>query len=163
MFPKLNFPEYHFKFKMTNGKKQIFDNVRKKFILLTPEEWVRQHVIKFLYIEKKYPISLVAIEKSISINNMNKRCDVVFYNNKGNPKVIIECKAPDVNINQKVFDQIARYSSALNPALLIVTNGINHFCFGLDIKKQTYVFIKTFPTLIRFNLYKSHREGGLLE
>lgn len=145
MFPKLNFPEYTFKFKMLGAKKQIFDEARKKFIVLTPEEWVRQNIIKFLCEEKRYPKSLMVVEKTIKINNMHKRCDIVFYNKKGKPIVIVECKAPDININQKVFDQIARYSKALNPDLLIVTNGLKHFCCMIDFTKEKYTFYKTIP------------------
>jgi len=114
-------------------------------VILTPEEWVRQNFLKYLVEEKKYPASLIAVEKEFKLNNLSKRSDAVIYNKQGNPYLIIECKAPEVKIDQKVFDQIARYNMVLNVELLVVTNGLQHFCCKLDAENDTYYFLKEIP------------------
>lgn len=142
---QLNFPSYTFRFKNSENKLSIFDDIRKKFIVLTPEEWVRQNCINFLLIEKKYPRSLINVEKELSINGIKKRYDIVVYKPDGNIRVLIECKAPGVPINQKTFDQIAQYNLTLKADLLMVTNGLSHYYCRMDYQKKKYDFLKEIP------------------
>jgi len=146
---RLNLPTYSFNIKFKEQRKYIFDFIRKKYVLLTPEEWVRQNFLKYLVEEKKYPASLIAVEKEFKLNTLSKRSDAVVYNRLGQPFLIIECKATNVHINQKVFDQIARYNMKLNVEYLIVTNGLEHYCCKIDVEKQNYIFLKDVPELIR--------------
>lgn len=141
MLPQLNLPTYSFKFKELNQRTQIFDSVRKKYIVLTPEEWVRQNFIQYLIQEKKFPASLIAIEMGLKYNKLQKRGDVVIYDNYGKPFVIVECKAPHIKITQDVFDQIARYNMVLKVKYLIVTSGLQHYCCLMDYEKGTYLFM----------------------
>mgnify|MGYP002260423633 FL=1 len=120
---ELKFPSYAFRLKSSENKTLIFDIVRKKYVILTQEEWVRQHVVHFLLKEKNYPISLIAVEKQLKINARVKRTDIVVYNKLGTPELLIECKAPSVKITQTTFDQIARYNLTANSNFLMVTNG----------------------------------------
>ncbi|MBA6156573.1 type I restriction enzyme HsdR N-terminal domain-containing protein [Tenacibaculum sp. S7007] len=143
---KLNLPSYAFKLKSNENKTLIFDNLRKKHVVLTPEEWVRQHFVQFLIEEKNYPVSLIAIEKQLTINNLKKRTDIVLFSSDGTPNIIVECKAPNIKINQATFDQIARYNLKLNAKYLIVTNGLQHFFCMLDKEKETYVFLQDIPS-----------------
>jgi hypothetical protein len=110
---KLNLPNYKFRVKSNENKTLIFDNLRKKYMVLTPEEWVRQHFVQFLIQEKKYPVSLIALEKQLTINNRKKRTDILVFNKEGYPEIIVECKAPKIKITQATFDQIARYNLKL--------------------------------------------------
>lgn len=142
---KLNFPEYSFRFKNSENKVLIFDEIRKKFVVLTPEEWVRQHVIKFLLQEKKYPKSYINVEKNIKINGLTKRYDVVIFNPDGSIFLLVECKAPEVSITQNVFDQIARYNLKLNAQHLMVTNGLNNYFCQMDFLNEKYIFLKELP------------------
>ncbi|MDQ3111135.1 MAG: type I restriction enzyme HsdR N-terminal domain-containing protein [Bacteroidota bacterium] len=143
--PRLNFPHYDFRLRGNNPRPEIFDEVRKKWVTLTPEEWVRQHAVKWVIEEKKYPASLLAIEKSIAVNGLVKRCDIVAFDRSGIPLLIVECKAHDVVISQHVFDQAARYNMTLNVNLFLLTNGMNHFCCVADHEKQSYAFLKELP------------------
>lgn len=147
----LNFPEYSFKTKTENGSSFIFDAFRKKWVVLTPEEWVRQHVLCFLTEEKKYPASLIETEKQIELNELKKRCDIIVNNNNGIPKMIVECKAPSVNITQQTFDQAIRYNMVLNVPFLLLTNGLKHYCFELKNNHEP-VILKQIPE------YKAIRE-----
>lgn len=142
---KLNLPEFNFSYRLFKGKRQIFDVVRKKFVSLTPEEWVRQNFIAWLIQAKKYPAGLIAVEKELSFNNMKKRYDAVIYNNKHVPAMLIECKAPGVSIIQKAFDQAARYNLVVKVRHLIITNGINHYYCSIDFEKGTYAFNDQVP------------------
>ena len=142
---KLNFPTYSFRFKNSENKVSIFDEIRKKFILLTPEEWVRQHVVQFLLQDKKYPKSYINVEKLIKINDLSKRYDVVVFQPNGEIFLLIECKAPEVAISQQTFDQIARYTLVLIAKYLMVTNGLNHYFCQMDFKNEKYVFLKELP------------------
>ena len=142
---KLNLPDYKFKLKSNENKTLIFDNLRKKYMVLTPEEWVRQHFVQFLIEEKNYPPSLIAIEKQVLVNNLKKRSDILVFNKEGNPDIIVECKAPKIKITQTTFDQLARYNSTLNANFLVVTNGLNHFYCKMDFENETYVFLKEIP------------------
>ncbi|MCF6167841.1 type I restriction enzyme HsdR N-terminal domain-containing protein [Lutibacter sp.] len=141
----LNLPTYKFKIKNTKNKYTIFDIVRKKYVSLTPEEWVRQHLIHYLVEEKKYPVSLIAIEKQLTINNLTKRTDILVFNLEGTPEIIVECKAPSIKITQHTFDQIARYNLKLNANYLIVSNGLKHYYCKMDFLKKEYVFLDTIP------------------
>jgi hypothetical protein len=144
----LNLPTYKFKIKSNENKYSIFDIVRKKYVFLTPEEWVRQHFIHFLIEEKKYPVSLIAVEKKVTINNLTKRTDILIFNTEGLPNIIVECKAPSIKLNQESFDQIARYNLKLNANYLIVTNGLEHFFCSMDKKNKQYIFLKDIPNYI---------------
>ena len=142
---KLNFPTYSFRFKNSENKVSIFDEIRKKFILLTPEEWVRQHVVQFLLQDKKYPKSYINVEKLIKINDLSKRYDVVVFQPNGEIFLLIECKAPEVPISQQTFDQIARYNLVLKAKYLMVTNGLNHYFCQMDFENEKYEFLKEVP------------------
>ncbi len=142
---KLNFPTCAFKLKSSENKTLIFDIVRKKYVIVTPEEWVRQHVVHFLLKEKNYPISLIAIEKQLKINKRVKRTDIIVFNKQGTPEILIECKAPSVKITQTTFDQIARYNLSANSNFLMVTNGLENYYCKIDTVKETYIFLKDIP------------------
>ncbi|HQV34914.1 MAG TPA: type I restriction enzyme HsdR N-terminal domain-containing protein [Flavobacterium sp.] len=142
---KLNFSDYSFRFKNSENKVSVFDEIRKKFIVLTPEEWVRIHVVQYLIQEKNYPKSLINVEKLIKINTISKRYDIVVYQPNGEIFLLIECKKPDVSINQLVFDQIARYNLTLKAKYLMVTNGLNHYFCQMDFEQERYVFLKDIP------------------
>ena len=142
---QLNLPTYKFRIKSSENKLFIFDILRKKYVNLTPEEWVRQHFVHFLIKEKKYPISLIAVEKKLTINKLTKRTDILVFNNKGLPNIIVECKAPSVKITQETFDQIARYNLKLEANYLITTNGLEHFYCKMDTKNEQYIFLKNLP------------------
>ena len=148
MVQQLNFPTYPFRFKNSENKPSIFDDIRKKFIVLTPEEWVRQHCVNFLMIEKKYPKSLINVEKELFINGRKKRYDIVVYNSDGSINILIECKAPKIPITQKTFDQIAQYNLTLNANLLMVTNGLNHYYCQMDYDNERYHFLKDIPKYV---------------
>lgn len=143
---QLNFPVYNFRFKNSENKVSIFDEIRKKFIILTPEEWVRQHVIRFLLEEKKYPKSLINVEKILKINDLRKRYDVVVFNPDGSIFILIECKAPEIKTAQATFDQIARYNMTLKAQFLMVTNGHNHYFCQMDFENEKYQFLTELPT-----------------
>lgn len=123
----------------------VFDNIRRKFIVLTPEEWVRQHVVHYLLAEKHYPKSLINVEKMLKVNGLTKRYDVVVFNPDGSIKILVECKAPDVAISQTVFDQIARYNLVMDAEFLMVTNGLNHYFCRTDFEAKQYIFLKSLP------------------
>ena len=142
---KLNFPVYSFRFKNSENKVAIFDEIRKKFILLTPEEWVRQHTVQFLLQDKKFPKSYINVEKLIKINDLSKRYDVVVFQPNGAIFLLIECKAPEVPISQNTFDQIARYNLVLKAKYLMVTNGLNHYFCEMDFENEKYNFLKEIP------------------
>lgn len=142
---KLQFPSYSFRFKNSENKIAIFDEIRKKFILLTPEEWVRQHVVQYLLQDKNYPKSYINIEKLIKVNELNKRYDIVVFQPNGELFLLIECKAPEVKITQQTFDQIARYNLVLNAKYLMVSNGLNHYFCKIDFENEKYVFLEELP------------------
>ena len=142
---KLNFPEYQFRFKSNENKRLIFDEIRKKFVVLTPEEWVRQHTIQFLLSEKKYPASHISVEKQLKLHDTIKRYDIVLYNRDGRIRLIVECKAPNIKITQDTFDQIARYNFVLNADLLMVTNGFDHYFCKMNFETEKYEFLKELP------------------
>ena len=142
---QLNYPKYQFRFKSSENKVSIFGEIRKKFVILTPEEWVRQHTIQFLIQEKKYPKSLINVEKLVKVNDLNKRYDIIVFNPDGSIFLIVECKAHSVKITQDTFDQIARYNLALNAQYLMITNGLNHYYCQMDYEQQRYDFLRSIP------------------
>lgn len=139
---KLNFPEYSFRFKNRENKRLIFDPIRKKYIVLTPEEWVRQHALQYLIQEKGFSASLINVEKQLILNNTKKRYDIVIYNADGSIFLIVECKAPTIEITQETFDQIARYNLVTKATYLMVTNGLSHYYCQMDYEQQRYIFLK---------------------
>ncbi|WP_029033573.1 type I restriction enzyme HsdR N-terminal domain-containing protein [Salinimicrobium terrae] len=141
----LNFPRYSFRFKNSENKVAVFDELRKKFVLLTPEEWVRQHVVHFLIQEKKFPKSLLNVEKQLKIHDLIKRYDVIAYRPDGSTHLVVECKAASVPITQETFDQIARYNLALKATYLMVTNGLQHYFCQLDYAAEKYHFLTDLP------------------
>lgn len=145
----LNFPEYNFRFKNSENNYLIFDDIRKKFVVLQPEEWVRQHVVKFLINEKKYPKTLINVEKQLTVNGLTKRYDIVIFHPNGNINVLIECKAPKIVIDQTTFDQIARYNLQLQADYLMVTNGLDHFYCKMDFEAEKYSFLRDIPDFSR--------------
>ena len=140
---KLNLPEYPLKLKTENGIKKIFDPIRKKWLQLTPEEWVRQSFLMYMHEEKKYPLSLTETEKLLKLYNTTKRADIVFNDRSLRPIVIVECKAPEVKLDQSTFDQIIRYHYALKVKVLIITNGLKHYAFRFTNDK--FEFLEEIP------------------
>lgn len=141
----LNLPPASLKITDRCGKKYVFDILRKRYVVLTPEEWVRQHFVHCLVDRLGYPSGLLANEVSISLNGTSRRCDTVLYSSSLVPRMIVEYKAPDVNISQQVFDQITRYNIVLRVDYLVVTNGISHYCCKVDYKTGGYVFLPSVP------------------
>ncbi len=127
----------------------IFDAIRKKFVVLQPEEWVRQHCVQYLMEVKNYPKSLINVEKKLEINTLTKRYDIVIFNTDGSIHLIVECKAPKIKIDQSTFDQIARYNLELNASYLMVTNGINHYYCQMDFENERYLFMEDLPEFSR--------------
>ena len=142
---KLNLPDYTFNIRKVNRNTEIFDFVRKKYVVLNPEEWVRQNFVRYLVEERKYPASLIAIEKTITVNKLKKRCDIVVYSRDRKPIIMVECKSSSIKISQSTFDQAARYNISLNVKYLIVTNGINHYSCIIEKDKSSYVFLEHIP------------------
>lgn len=142
---ELNLPKYEFRLKKEEGQVCIFDQIRKKYVVLNPEEWVRQHFVNFLIYEKQVPSGLIMLEKNLVYNKMNRRPDIVAHDRQGKPLFIVECKAPEVKISQDTFDQIVRYNSVLRVPYLIVTNGLNHYCCRMDYEHSTYNFLADIP------------------
>ena len=141
----LNLPSFPFKLQQQNGKNVIFDALRKKYVALTPEEWVRQHFIRFLTDYKGYPKGLLANEVQLVLNGTKKRCDTVLFNKDLSVRMIVEYKAPHIEITQAVFDQITRYNMVLKVDYLIVSNGINHYCCRIDYNTMSYTFLPEIP------------------
>lgn len=132
--------------KSEEEKTYIFDVVRKKYLLLTPEEWVRQNFIQYLNKVKKYPLGLMGVEQMVKYNSLKTRADIVMYNTEGKANIIVECKAPDVKITQDTFNQIAKYNSQLKVKYLLVTNGMNHYCCKMDYESNRITFLEEIPS-----------------
>lgn len=141
----LNLPEFTPKVAEKEGKRTIFDPVRQKYVALTPEEWVRQHFVHYLITRKGYPKELLANEVLVKLNGTSKRCDTVAYSPFLEPLVIVEYKAPHINITEAVFDQIARYNRVLHVEYLMVSNGLTHYCCKIDYTHRTYTFLEGIP------------------
>ncbi|MEX0986287.1 MAG: type I restriction enzyme HsdR N-terminal domain-containing protein [Bacteroidales bacterium] len=142
---KLNLPEYDLKLKRESGKTMIFDPFRSKFLVLTPEEYVRQHFARFLIEEKNYPASRMVTEYALTLNRMSKRCDILVFDRERQPVVLVECKSPDVKIGQEVFDQVARYNVVFKVKYLLVTNGLKHYCCRVDFETGNVEFLNNIP------------------
>ncbi|WP_372975070.1 type I restriction enzyme HsdR N-terminal domain-containing protein [Muriicola sp.] len=142
----LNFPGYRFRFKNSENNPLIFDVVRKKFVVLQPEEWVRQHVVRYLHEDKNYPLSLINVEKQIRVHTLSKRFDVVVFSPKGDIEILVECKAPKIKITEDSFDQAARYNLDLKARFLLVTNGLDHYFCRIDYENSSYIFIEDLPS-----------------
>ena len=145
MMINLNLPDYTFKLYKEDKRTKIFDEIRQKKIVLTPEEWVRQNFIRFLIEEKNYPKGLMAIEKGLKLNGLQKRTDILCYSKNGNPLLMVECKAPNISIKQSVFDQIGRYNIHFKLPYLIVTNGLEHYCALINFDTKQFSFLKEIP------------------
>ncbi|MBR4923048.1 MAG: type I restriction enzyme HsdR N-terminal domain-containing protein [Bacteroidaceae bacterium] len=142
----LNLPSYPAKILKRNGKNVIFDPLRQKYVALTPEEWVRQHFVHFLTDFKGYPKGLLANEIQLDLNDTKKRCDTVLFNKDLSARMIVEYKAPNIEITQAVFDQITRYNMVLKVEYLIVSNGIRHYCCRIDYNTLKYTFLPDIPS-----------------
>lgn len=142
MFPKLNLPEYEIKIK----DDQIWDPLRKKHLKITPEEWVRQNFIQYLIQDKEYSAGRMVSEHTVVYNGMQKRCDIAIFNQEMSVDIIVECKAPDVNLTEDTFYQIAKYAHVLQAPILILTNGINHYCAFVDVSNNELRFLKKIPS-----------------
>jgi hypothetical protein len=143
----LNLPPFEANIKKQNGMVKILDILRQKFVVLTPEEWVRQHFVHFLIEQKGYSKTLMANEVAVTLNGMSRRCDTVVYRQEGmKPLMIVEYKRPDVEITQRVFEQICRHNMVLEVEWLVVSNGLKHYCCQVDIKNGGYAFMKDIPS-----------------
>ena len=143
---KLNLPEYPFKITASEDKKMwIYDSFRKKKIILTPEEWVRQNLLTYLVKEKEYPASLISIESGIRVNQLEKRYDALIYNRKGAPVMLIECKAPGIPINQNTFDQISAYNLTVSADYFLLSNGLKHYCCRIKKPENKIEFFEDIP------------------
>lgn len=142
---ELNLPSFDIRLQRDNEGVKIFDRLRKKFIILTPEEWVRQHFVNYLINHKGFPESLMANEIGITLNGTRRRCDTVVFDKHGSPMVIVEYKASSIVISQSTFDQIVRYNMVLHARYLIVSNGMNHYCCRIDYDNMSYDFLKEVP------------------
>lgn len=142
---RLNLPAYTFRTKIEEGKQLIFDSIRKKFVVLTPEEWVRQNFIEYLKNEKKYPETLMAVEKQLKVNGKQRRFDLLVYLRNGQPHLIAEFKAPNVKITQDTFDQVVRYNMALRVERVVVSNGLQHFACEIDYVKNSFSYLPEIP------------------
>ena len=145
MFPQLHFPPFDIRTKVEGKRMMIFDGIRKKYVALTPEEWVRQHLIHYLVTEKGYPASLISVEAPHQYARVGKRSDVLIHNRNGQPLMLVECKAPEVNITQKVFEQIAVYNLTIHAPYLMVTNGLQHYCLTAASDASPSCFLHEVP------------------
>ena len=142
---RLNLPEYEINVVEKDGKRMIFDFLRRKYVALTPEEWVRQHFTHFLVSQKGYPKTLLANEAQLQIGDKHLRCDTVLYNKEMQPLMIVEYKAPQIQLQQKTFDQIAAYNLLLHADFLVVSNGLQHYCCQMVYEQRTYRFLTEIP------------------
>lgn len=143
--PNLIFPSYEFSIKSIGGKQYLFDTFRKKWVQITPEEWVRQHLAHYLVSHLKFPAGLMVIEGSLKLNGLPKRFDLLTYGKGGVPILLAECKAPSVKISQAVFDQASHYNIVLGVPYLLVTNGLQLFTCKIDTAKKEYAFLPDLP------------------
>ncbi len=142
---KLNLPEFDPKLTMRGNEQLIFDVVRRKHIVLTAEEWVRQHFLNYLIKHKAYPIGLIRVEQQVLVSGMPQRADIVVYSRNGQPIMVVECKAPGVELSNSTFAQAARYNISLGANYLVITNGMDHFCCKVNLESNSYLFLKDIP------------------
>ncbi|HRO47741.1 type I restriction enzyme HsdR N-terminal domain-containing protein [Agriterribacter sp.] len=140
---KIAYPAHPYKIKTENGKELIFDTIRKQWVALTPEEWVRQNFLQYLLQVKKYPGALIAVEKEIRLGELVKRCDIVIYDNTATPLLMAECKAMDVNVNAAAAEQIIRYNISLPVRYLVITNG--SYCFAFERTGKKFHLLREIP------------------
>jgi hypothetical protein len=144
-YKNLNLPAFNYKIKMMESRLHIFDVIRKKFVVITPEEWVRQHFVHFLVNQYNYPRSMIRLEGGLKYNALHKRSDIVVYNREAKPWMLIECKAPEVPIDQSVLDQAAQYNHVLKARYLLVTNGLRHLCCEIDHEGNCFTYLPDLP------------------
>jgi hypothetical protein len=142
---ELNLPQYTFKIAGKEGEEMILDPVRRKFVKLTPEEWVRQNFIQYLISEGKYPAGLLGIEVMFRLNKLRRRVDILVHNRRGEPVLIVECKSPDVKLDEKVFEQIATYNMKFKVPYLIVTNGLHHYACRINHQEMKFEYLLVIP------------------
>ncbi len=142
----LYLPPYPFKLSEKNGQLFIFDELRKKHLVLTPEEWVRQHFVMFLICHKKYPKSFIKLESGVKVNTLKNRTDILVFDRNAQPLILVECKATSVKIDQQVFDQVSRYNLKYSVKYLVVSNGLDHYCCEIDYATNSFVFINELPS-----------------
>jgi len=142
---KLNLPDFQIKVRTVEGQQQIFDEIRKKYVALIPEEWVRQNFIHYLVNDRKFPKGLIAVEHPLTINGVSHRADIVVFSSSGKPIAIVECKATDIAIDQNVVQQASRYNILLKAPYLMLTNGLVHFCVRIDFEKGSSLPLESIP------------------
>lgn len=146
---ELNFPRrYAFELRESEAGSEVFDTQRRRYVVVTPEEWVRQHLVRHLVEDLGYPGGRTAVETGFTHQGIQQRADVICYDRKGSPLLMAECKAPDVKIRQNVFDQIARYNESVDAGCLVVTNGMTHYCYAIDRDKGRYEFLDRIPRYV---------------
>jgi hypothetical protein len=141
----LHFPQYPFKLRGNAGSEEVWDEVRRKWVVCTPEEWVRQHLLRYLMEEKGYPKGLLSVEKGLKVNGLSRRTDVAVYSRQQEPLLLAECKAPEVTLSQATFDQVSRYNLTLRVPYLLITNGLQHYCCKINLEEGSYSFLKEIP------------------
>lgn len=151
----LNLPAFEAKINERDGKCVIFDVIRRRYVVLTPEEWVRQHFVNYLIVHKGYPRELLANEVQVVLNGMKRRCDTVLYGRDLHARMIVEYKAPEVKITQEVFDQVMRYNMVLRVEYVVVSNGLTHYCGQMDYKRGTFRFLRDIPKYENLKVEKS--------
>jgi hypothetical protein len=142
---ELNLPVFSFRIKEEKSKSFIYDEFRKKYVTLTPEEWVRQHIAHYLKTDLHYPPGRISVEMPVKVKNRQKRCDVVVFGDKGEPLLVVECKSYEVKLNQQVVDQVSLYNFSLQVDYLVITNGMDHYCLRLNRSHGGYAFIERIP------------------
>ena len=142
---RLNLPAYDCKLKQIDEKLYIFDLLRRKYIRLTPEEWVRQHIVNLLVSHYQYPKALIRCEGGVTLNKLQKRTDLLTFDRDGRPFLLVECKATHVPLNQGIFDQLARYNHVHRAPFVVVTNGLTHYCCSVDFATETLTYLEDFP------------------
>jgi len=142
---ELNLPKYEIQLRGTREKPEIFDFLRRRYVKLTPEEWVRQHFVHWLVEHKGYPKGLLGNEIELQVGEKKLRCDSILYDSNAHPVMIIEYKAPTIALSQKVFDQISAYNLLLHVDYLVMSNGIEHYCCEMDYERNCYYFLQDIP------------------
>ncbi|MDL5049352.1 type I restriction enzyme HsdR N-terminal domain-containing protein [Oscillatoria amoena NRMC-F 0135] len=142
---KLNLPAYAYRLKKADGKVWIFDGIRKKYVVLTPEEWVRQHLINYLLNHRNYPKGLITVETGLTYNSLQKRTDMVVFDRQGNTWMVVECKAADHPITYDTALQVAVYNAALKARYILITNGVNQYCFAINFSEGRVVHLESIP------------------
>lgn len=142
---KLNLPSFQYRFREENDIVHIFDIIRKKHVVLTPEEWVRQHFVHLMIDHFKYPKSLIKLESGHSYNDLKKRTDIIVYDRNGEPFLLVECKAPSVKLTDKTFQQVSTYNQTIKAPHIVITNGLKTLCCAIDFEKNAISYLETLP------------------